>query len=99
MLTSGAMKRLPLLVLATLFLSFSLAAAPHIIDQKTFDLIAGEYSGERAQALLRKIAEFHRIQAGPDMVDVALKVALEQVKIAGIQGDLEYFNTDGRIKY
>lgn len=93
------MKRPVILLLATLLLPPSLLAAPHVIDQKTFDLIAGEYSGERARALLQRISEWHRIQAGPDMVDVALKVGLDQVRVANLQGELEYFNTDGRIRY
>src|SRR5215212_2776316 len=86
-----AMKRF--LLLAALVLPLPLFAAPHIIDQKTFDLIAGEYSGERARALLQRISEFHRIQASPEMVDVSLKIALDQVRAAKLQGDLEYFNT------
>jgi hypothetical protein len=87
------------LLLIALLIAATANAAPHVIDQKTFDKIAAEYSGERAQAQLRRISEFHRIQAGPDMVDVALKVILDGVRITGLQGEMEYFNTDGRIKY
>lgn len=74
-------------------------AAPHVINQKVFDAIAAEYSGEKALSNVRRISEFHRIQAGPDMVDVALKVILDGVRISGLQGDMEYFATDGRVKY
>lgn len=98
MLPSGLMKRFSLLALATLLLSSPLSAQ-HVIDQKTFDAIAREYSGEHAQQLLQNISEFHRIQASPVMVEASLKIALEQVKISGMQGEMEYFNTDGRVKY
>ncbi|HEV7919688.1 MAG TPA: DUF4910 domain-containing protein [Thermoanaerobaculia bacterium] len=90
------MKRfLPLLM----FFAVTANAAPHIINQQTFDKIAAEYSGERALAQERRISEFHRIQAGPDMVEVALKIVLDGVRITGMNGDMEFFNTDGRIKY
>ena len=89
------MKRLLFLLLT----ATTVSAAPHIINQQTFDKIAAEYSGERALALERRIAENHRIQAGPDMVDVALKIVLDGVRITGMNGEMEFFNTDGRIKY
>ena len=43
------------------------ASAQHLVDQKTFDAIATEYSGEAAQENTRRIVEYHRIQGSPMM--------------------------------
>jgi aminopeptidase YwaD len=80
------------------FLS-TLASAQHLVDQKTFDAIAGEYSGEAAQENTRRIVEYHRIQGSPMMADVAEQVVLPRLKAFGIDAKIEQFASDGKIKY
>src|SRR6478609_7148954 len=59
-----------------LTLATPLFAAQHIVDSTTFNTIAAEYSGERAQELDRRIVEYHRIQGSPMMEGVAREVVL-----------------------
>jgi aminopeptidase YwaD len=75
------------------------ASAQHLVDQKTFDAIATEYSGEGAQENTRRIVEYHRIQGSPMMTAVAHEVVDAQLKIYGIVAFLEQFPSDGKTKY
>src|SRR6478672_2293393 len=76
-----------------------LASAQHLVDQKTFDAIATEYSGEAAQENTRRIVEYHRIQGSPMMASVAHEVVDAQLKIYGVVAFLEQFPSDGKTKY
>jgi aminopeptidase YwaD len=87
-----------LLCLAIL-LSSSLASAQHLVQQETFDAIAGEYSGEAAQENTRRIVEYHRIQGSPMMTALAEQVVLPQLKAAGLEAKIEQFPSDGKIRY
>ena len=75
------------------------ASAQHLLDQKTFDAIATEYSGEAAQENTRRIVEYHRIQGSPMMAAVAEQVVLPSLKILGLESSIEQFVSDGKIKY
>ena len=75
------------------------ASAQHLVDQKTFDAIANEYSGEAAQENTRRIVEYHRIQGSPMMSAVAEQVVLPQLKAAGLEAKIEQFPSDGKTKY
>ncbi len=77
----------------------TLASAQHLVDQKTFDAIATEYSGEAAQENTRRIVEYHRIQGSPMMADVAEQVVLPRLKAFGVEAKIEQFPSDGKIKY
>jgi len=74
-------------------------ANPHVIEQATFDLVAGELSGERAQELDRRIVERHRIQGSPMMADVASAVVLPALREAGVEARIESFPSDGKTLY
>jgi hypothetical protein len=74
-------------------------AHPHVIEQATFDLVAGELSGERAQELDRRIVEHHRIQGSPMMADVASAVVLPALREAGVEARIETFPSDGKTRY
>jgi hypothetical protein len=74
-------------------------ANPHVIEQATFDLVAGELSGERAQELDRRIVERHRIQGSPMMADVASAVVLPALRDAGVEARIESFPSDGKTLY
>ncbi|MFL6314459.1 MAG: DUF4910 domain-containing protein [Terriglobales bacterium] len=76
-----------------------LASAQHLVDQKTFDAIANEYSGEAAQENTRRIIEYHRIQGSPMMSAVAEQVVLPRLKAADIDAKIEQFVSDGKTKY
>jgi len=76
-----------------------LASAQHLVDQKTFDAIANEYSGEAAQENTRRIVEYHRIQGSPMMAAVAHEVVETQLKNYQILVFLEQFLSDGKTKY
>ncbi len=76
-----------------------LASAQHLVDQKTFDAIANEYSGEAAQENTRRIVEYHRIQGSPMMSAVAEQVVLPRLKAAGLEAKIEQFPSDGKTKY
>lgn len=76
-----------------------LASAQHLVDQKTFDAIANEYSGEAAQENTRRIVEYHRIQGSPMMAAVAEQVVLPRLKAAGLDAKIEQFVSDGKTKY
>ena len=84
LLRSRVMKRCALLLFA-----FPLFAAPRAIDQKTFDAIAAEYSGEHAQELERRIVEYHRIQGSSMMESVAKDVILPALKSANVEASIE----------
>jgi aminopeptidase YwaD len=75
------------------------ASAQHLVDQKTFDAIATEYSGEGAQENTRRIVEYHRIQGSPMMTAVAEQVVLPRLKAAGFEAKIEQFPSDGKTKY
>lgn len=84
-----------------LFICFTtlLASAQHLVDQKIFDAIANEYSGEAAQENTRRIVEYHRIQGSPMMSAVAEQVVLPRLKAAGLESRIEQFPSDGKTKY
>jgi hypothetical protein len=79
--------------------SLPLVAAPHKIDQKTFDTIAMEMSGERAQELDRRIVEYHRIQGSPMMESVARDVILPALRAMNVEASIEQFPSDGKTLY
>src|SRR3954454_2185431 len=89
------MKRLVLLLLLLSATSF----AQHLVKQPTFDAIANEFSGERAQEHIRAIVQYHRIQGSPMMADVAASVVLPRLKSANIESSLDQYPSDGKIKY
>ena len=76
-----------------------LASAQHLVDQKIFDAITNEYSGEAAQENTRRIVEYHRIQGSPMMSAVAEQVVLPRLKAAGLEARIEQFPSDGKTKY
>lgn len=86
-------------LLALLLLAAAPLAAQHVVDQKTFDAIASEYSGERAQELIRRIVEHHRIQGSPMMHAAATDVVAASLRAAGLEPEIETFLSDGRTKY
>jgi hypothetical protein len=75
------------------------ASAQHLVNQKTFDAIATEYSGEAAQENTRRIVEYHRIQGSPMMTAVAEQVVLPRLKAAGLDAKIEQFPSDGKTRY
>src|SRR5215475_8409405 len=81
-----------------LFLSTA-ASAQHLLEQKIFDAIAGEYSGESAQENTRRIVEYHRIQGSPMMAAVAEQVVLPRLKAFGLEARIEQFPSDGKARY
>jgi hypothetical protein len=85
------------LVPLALLVSIPLAAAP-VVPKRTFDAIASELSGERAQENVREIVRFHRIQGSPMMGSVAAHV-LARLKEAGLESSIEEFPSDGATKY
>jgi hypothetical protein len=88
-----------LLLVALAAAATPLFAAPHKIDQKTFDAIALEMSGERAQELDRRIVEYHRIQGSPMMESVARDVILPALRAVKIEAAIEQFPSDGKTLY
>jgi hypothetical protein len=84
---------------ALLLVASPLFAASHIVDDATFNSIAAELSGERAQELDRRIVEYHRIQGSPMMASVAQDVVLKALQSAGVEARIEQFPSDGRTKY
>jgi hypothetical protein len=91
-----AMKKL----LAPLCLCAAVSApAQDLVDKKTFNAIANEYSGESAQENTRRIVEYHRIQGSPMMASVAEQVVLPRLKASGLEAAIEQFPSDGKIRY
>jgi len=86
--------RIPTFVFA--FLLGSTAFAQHIVEQKIFDAIIAEYSGESAQEQTRRIVEYHRIQGSPMMAAVAERVVLPRLKEYGVEASIEQFPSDGK---
>jgi hypothetical protein len=74
-------------------------AENHIVDQKTFDAIAGEISGERPQELDRAIVEYHRIQGSPMMAEVAARVIVPALRAAGVDAKIDQYPSDGKKLY
>jgi hypothetical protein len=95
------MKNVPVIVIVALVVATALpaAAGSHVVDQKTFDAIARELSGELAQELDRRIVEYHRVQGSPMMAAVAREVVIPAIGKAGIAAQLEQFLSDGRTMY
>ncbi len=95
------MKNMPMkLFIRALVCFISLcASAQHLVDQKTFDAIANEYSGEAAQENTRRIVEYHRIQGSPMMAAVAEQVVLPRLKAMGLEAKIEQFPSDGKTRY
>src|SRR5579864_4167986 len=91
-----AMRMIALLL--AFFLSTT-ASGQHLLEQKIFDAIATEYSGEAAQENTRRIVEYHRIQGSPMMAAVAEQVVLPRLKAAGLEAKIEQFPSDGKIRY
>jgi len=89
--------RIPTFVFA--FLLGSTAFAQHIVEQKIFDAIIAEYSGESAQEQTRRIVEYHRIQGSPMMAAVAERVVLPRLKEYGVEASIEQFPSDGKTRY
>src|SRR5215468_11414775 len=85
------------LVPFALVLSAPLATAP-VVPRKTFDALAAELSGEKAQENVRAIVQFHRIQGSPMMASVAALV-LARLKDAGLEAAIEEFPSDGATMY
>jgi hypothetical protein len=88
-----------LAILAAFLCAPALMAGSHIVDQKTFDTIAAEVSGERPLELERRIVEFSRVQASPMMAAVAQEVILPALRDAGVEASIEQFPSDGRTTY
>jgi len=88
-----------LVAIAAFTVALPLAAASHVVDQKTFDTIARELSGERAQELDRRIVEYHRIQGSPMMAAVEKEVVIPAINKAGLSASLEQFISDGKTMY
>ena len=87
------------LAAALTLIAAPLFAAQHVIDTATFNTIAAELSGERAQELDRRIVEYHRIQGSPMMAGVAQEVVLKALQAGGVEARIEQFPSDGRTKY
>lgn len=88
-----------LALVAAVGASAAARAEPHLVDQPTFDAIAHELSGERAQELVRRITAYHRIQGSPMMADVAESVVLPALRAAGLDARIERFPSDGKTRY
>jgi hypothetical protein len=85
--------------IAALSTALPLLAASHVVDQKTFNTIAAELSGERAQEIDRRIVEYHRIQGSPMMATVAKDVIVAALNKAGSTASIEQFVSNGRTMY
>jgi hypothetical protein len=85
--------------LLTIFLLTAICSAQHLVKKETFDAIANEYSGERAQENIRSIVEYSRIQGSPMMAAVASDVVLAKLKAVGIESKVEQWTSDGKTMY
>src|SRR4051812_690313 len=85
--------------LLTWFLLVGICSAQHLVKKETFDAIANEYSGERAQENIRSIVEYSRIQGSPMMASVASDVVLGKLKALGIESKVEQWDSDGKKTY
>src|SRR3954468_21958908 len=85
--------------LLTIILLAGICSAQHLVKKETFDAIANEYSGERAQESIRAIVEYSRIQGSPMMANVASDVVLAKLKAAGIESKVEQWTSDGKTMY
>src|SRR3954471_22129139 len=85
--------------LLTLFLLAGICSAQHLVKQETFNAIANEYSGERAQENIRSIVEYSRTQGSPMMANVANDVVLAKLKGFGIESKIEQWTSDGKTMY
>jgi hypothetical protein len=87
-----------LLIVTALFSTVALAQQ-HIVKQTTFDAIAGEFSGERAQEHIRFIVDYHRIQGSPMMANVAADVVQRRLKAIGVESSVDQYTSDGKTMY
>src|SRR5207248_3623857 len=85
--------------LLTIILLAGICSAQHLVKQQTFDAIANEYSGERAQENIRAIVEYSRIQGSPMMANVASDVVLAKLKAMGVESKVEHWTSDGKTMY
>ncbi|MFL6300059.1 MAG: DUF4910 domain-containing protein [Terriglobales bacterium] len=85
-------------LLAVILLA-GICSAQHLVKQETFNAIANEYSGERAQENIRAIVEYSRIQGSPMMANVANDVVLAKLKAFGIESKVEQWTSDGKTMY
>src|SRR3954469_4156748 len=85
--------------LLTILLLAAICSAQHLVKKETFDAIANEYSGERAQENIRSIVEYSRIQGSPMMASVASDVVLGKLKALGIESKVEQWDSDGKKTY
>src|SRR4051795_6855910 len=98
-------RAIPLCILArmkqllTIILLAGICSAQHLVKKETFDAIANEYSGERAQENIRSIVEYSRIQGSPMMASVASDVVLGKLKALGIESKVEQWDSDGKKTY
>jgi aminopeptidase YwaD len=89
----------PMKQLLTVILLAGICTAQHLVTKETFDAIANEYSGERAQENIRAIVEYSRIQGSPMMANVASDVVLAKLKANGIESKVEQWTSDGKTMY
>src|SRR4051795_983137 len=98
-------RAIPLCILArmkqllTIILLAGICSAQHLVKKETFDAIASEYSGERAQENIRSIVEYSRIQGSPMKAAVASDVVLGKLKALGIESKVEQWDSDGKKTY
>src|SRR3954470_15164940 len=85
--------------LLNLFLLAGICSAQHLVKEETFNAIANEYSGERAQENIRSIVEYSRIQGSPMMASVGSDVVLAKLKAIGIESKVEQWPSDGKTMY
>lgn len=87
-------------LLLLLLLSPMVAPAQvHLVEQKTFDAVATEFSGQQAHEYVRHIIQYHRIQGSPMMAEAAERVVLHELRRAGLDARLESFPSDGKTRY
>src|SRR5438270_2064969 len=89
----------PMKQLLAVILLAGICSGQHLVKPQTFDAIANEYSGERAQENIRAIVEYSRIQGSPMMANVANDVVLAKLKAFGIESKVEQWTSDGKTMY
>jgi hypothetical protein len=93
------MMRTTLFGLLLLLLPRAATAQAHLVEQKIFDAVATEFSGQQAHEYVRHIIQYHRIQGSPMMAEAAERVVLHELRRAGLDARLESFPSDGKTRY